>query len=79
MIIPGNRILIEPTSPITQLPSGLYLPETAVQKHNTGKVCLVGNNADISLLNKTVMYNTVVAVEIEGKHLLHVTDIKFIL
>lgn len=79
MIIPGNRILIEPTEPITKLPSGLYLPDSAVQKPNTGKVCLVGTNADIALLNKTVLYNKIVAVEIEGKHLVSVLDIKFIL
>lgn len=79
MTIPGSRILIEPTEPITKLPSGLYLPETAIQKHNTGKVVIVGTNVDISLLNRKVMYNTVVAVEIDGKHLIHLTDIKFIL
>lgn len=79
MIIPGNRILIEPTEPITKLSSGLFLPETAVQKPNTGRVILVGTKADPSLLNKTIIYNSLTSVEIDGKHLIHVTEIRFIL
>ena len=79
MTILGNRILIQPTEPITQLPSGLFLPETAVQKPNTGTVVMVGTNADQSWQGKKVLYNTITAVEIDGKHLVHVTDIKFVL
>jgi co-chaperonin GroES (HSP10) len=79
MIIPGNRILVQPTEPIRQLPSGLYLPEIALQKPNTGKVVITGTKADSSLIDKTVMYNPITAVEIDGKHLIHVTEIKFII
>ena len=79
MKILGNRVLIQPTEPISKLPSGLFLPETAVQKPNTGRIVIVGENADISLLNKTVMYNPIVAVEIDGQHLIHILDIKLIL
>lgn len=79
MTIPGNRILIQPTAPIDQLPSGLFLPETAVQKPNTGTIVLTGTKADISLLNNKVLYNPLTAVTIDGKHLIHVLEIKFIL
>lgn len=79
MTIPGSRILIEPTEPIRQLPSGLYLPEIALQKPKTGTIVVVGTTADKELLGRTIMYNPVTAVEIEKKHLIHVTDIRFIL
>lgn len=79
MNILGNRILVQPTEPIRQLPSGLYLPEIALQKPNTGKVVITGTKADSSLLDKVIMYNPITAVEIDGKHLIHVTEIKFIL
>jgi len=79
MTILGNRLLIEPTEPIRQLPSGLYLPDSAIQKPNTGTVVSVGTKSDPSWLNKIVLYNPIIAVSIEGKHLVHETDIKFIL
>lgn len=79
MTIPGNRILVQPTELISILPSGIYLPETAIQKPNTGKVVMTGTKADISLQDKTVMYNPLTAVIIDGKHLIHVTEIRFIL
>lgn len=75
----GNTILIEPTEPIDKLPSGIYLPQTALQKPNTGTVVAVGDNADQSLNGKLVMYNHITAINIEGKHLIHVTDLKFVL
>lgn len=79
MTILGNRILVQPTTPIDKLPSGLFLPETALQKPNTGKVVCTGTKADSGLMDKTILYNPLTAVVIEGKHLIHVTDIRFIL
>jgi co-chaperonin GroES (HSP10) len=79
MVIPGNKVLIQPTAPIDQLPSGLYLPESAVQRPNTGKIIALGTEADESLLHKEVMYNPVVAVSLPPYHLVHVLEIKFIL
>lgn len=79
MKINGNKILIEPTAPINKLPSGLWLPDTAVQQSNTGTVVVVGTAADSSLQGRKVMYNPIIATDIEGKHLLHVTDLKFVL
>lgn len=79
MKILGNRLLIQPTTPIDKLPSGLYLPQSAVQKPNTGKVVVVGTTASPDWEGKTVLYNKIVAVEIEGCHLVHSTDVKFIL
>ena len=79
MTILGNRLLIEPTEPINQLPSGLFLPDSAIQKPNTGKVVMIGTGADSSFLGKVVMYNTLTAVEIDNKHLIHHTEIRFIL
>jgi co-chaperonin GroES (HSP10) len=78
MKILGNRILIEPTEPIRQMPSGLFLPETVLQKPNTGTVVIVGEKADKSLLGKKVLYNPIIATEIDGKHLVHILEIKFI-
>lgn len=79
MKILGNRLLIQPTTPIDKLPSGLYLPQSAVQKPNTGKVVVAGTTASQYWEGKTVLYNKIVAVEIENCHLIHVTDVKFIL
>lgn len=79
MQILGNRLLIQPTIPIDRLESGLYLPQTAVQKPNTGKIVLVGNGASESWQGKTVMYSSISAVHISGMHLIHETDIRFIL
>lgn len=78
MKILGNKILIQPTEPIDKLPSGLYLPQTAVQKPNTGTVVLVGEDANQTLQGRKVLYNSAVAIPIDGNHLLHVLDIKFI-
>jgi len=77
--IPGNRILIEPSEPIRKLPSGIYLPETAIQKPNTGTVVAVGESADTELMGRKVLYNPLVATQIQGRHLVHITDIRFIL
>lgn len=79
MTIPGNRILIQPDEPIKQLPSGLYLPEIAYQKPNTGRIVVTGTTADADLLGRSIMYCPVTAVEISGNHLIHVSDIRFIL
>ncbi len=79
MKILGNRILIQPTAPQTKLPSGLYLPETAVQKQNTGTIVEVGIGADPYWQGKHVLYNRLTAVNIEGNDLIHVTDLKMIL
>lgn len=79
MIILGNRILVQPTAPIDKLPSGLFLPETALQKPNTGKVVCTGTKADSNLMDKTILYNPLTAIVIEEKHLIHVLDIRFIL
>jgi chaperonin GroES len=80
MKILGNRILIQPTEPIDKLESGLFLPQSAVQKPNTGTVIVVGTQADALLEGKTVLYNPVIAIAIiDGNHLIHPTDIKFIL
>lgn len=78
-IIPGNRILIQPDATIDKLPSGIFLPQTAVQKPNTGTIVNVGDKADQSLIGKSIMYNPITAINIEGKHLISVYDIKFIL
>jgi co-chaperonin GroES (HSP10) len=79
MKILGNKVLIEPTAPIDQLPSGLWLPQTAVEKPNTGTVVVIGEGANASLQGRTVLYNPITAIEIDGKHLLHVLDVKFVL
>jgi len=79
MKILGNRILIQPTEPITQLSSGLFLPDSAVQKPNTGRIVAIGTQADSSWQGKTVLYNKLASVEIEGCHLISPLDVRFIL
>lgn len=79
MTILGNRILIQPTEPVRQLPSGLWIPEIAVQKPNTGTIVNVGAGADPELIGKLVMYNPITSVEINGQHLISVLEIKVIL
>lgn len=79
MKILGNRVLIQPTEPTSKLPSGIFLPETAVQKPNTGTIIAVGTSADQTWQDKLVMYSPITAIEIEGNHLIHVLDVKMIL
>ena len=79
MKIHGNKVLIEPTEPIKKLQSGIWLPDTAVQQPNTGTVIGVGSEADSSLQGSKVLYNPIIATAIDGKHLLHTSDIKFVL
>lgn len=79
MKIIGNKILIQPTEPIDKLPSGIYLPQSVLQKPNTGIIVEVGSEAESSFKGRTVMYNPITAINIEGKHLIHSLDIKFVL
>lgn len=39
----GDRVLVEPVAAETKTASGLYIPDTAKEKPQTGKVIAVGN------------------------------------
>jgi chaperonin GroES len=45
----GTRVLIKPLEQETKTSSGLYLPETAKEKPQTGEVIAVGDDESIKL------------------------------
>ncbi|MBI5838997.1 MAG: co-chaperone GroES [Chloroflexi bacterium] len=45
----GGRVLIRPLEQESKTGSGLYLPETAKEKPQTGEVVAVGTDEDIKL------------------------------
>ncbi len=45
----GTRVLIKPLEQETKTSSGLYLPETAKEKPQTGEVVAVGDDESIKL------------------------------
>jgi len=45
----GSRVLVKPLEGENQTHSGLYLPETAKEKPQTGLVTAVGEDEDITL------------------------------
>lgn len=45
----GTRVLIRPLEPEAKTSSGLYLPETAKDKPQTGEVVAVGEDESIKL------------------------------
>jgi chaperonin GroES len=45
----GSRVLVQPLEGESQTRSGLYLPETAKEKPQTGLVTAVGDDEDITL------------------------------
>jgi len=53
----GARILIKPLEQESKTSSGLYLPETAKEKPQTGLVVAVGDDEDIKLkVNDRVLF-----------------------
>jgi chaperonin GroES len=45
----GARILVKPLEQEEKTPSGLYIPETAKEKPQTGTVVAIGDDEDIKL------------------------------
>jgi chaperonin GroES len=45
----GSRVLIRPLEQETKTNSGLYLPESAKEKPQTGEVVAIGTDEDIKL------------------------------
>lgn len=53
----GNRVLIKPLEQESKTSSGLYLPDTAKEKPQTGVVVAVGDDEDIKLkVNDKVLF-----------------------
>jgi chaperonin GroES len=53
----GNRVLIKPLEQESKTTSGLYLPETAKEKPQTGLVIAVGDDEEIKLkVNDKVLF-----------------------
>jgi chaperonin GroES len=72
----ADRVIIEPSEAETKTASGIYIPDSAKEKPQQGKVVAVGKgNADEPLTVKvgdTVLYGKFVGTElnIDGKDLL---------
>lgn len=53
----GARVLVKPLEQQTQTASGLYIPESAKEKPQTGLVVAVGDDEDIKLkVNDKVLF-----------------------
>ncbi|MCS6993587.1 MAG: co-chaperone GroES [Anaerolineales bacterium] len=53
----GNRVLIKPLEQESKTSTGLYLPDTAKEKPQTGVVVAVGDGEDIKLkVNDRVLF-----------------------
>lgn len=53
----GNRVLIKPLEQESKTSSGLYLPDTAKEKPQTGVVVAIGDGEDIKLqVNDKVLF-----------------------
>lgn len=65
----SDRVLVEPVAAETQTASGIYIPETAKEKPQKGKVVAVGNgNKDHEMTVKvgdTVLYGKYAGTEIK--------------
>lgn len=60
----GIRVLIQPLEQESQTTSGIYLPETAKEKPQTGKVIAVGDDEDINVrVNDTVLFEKYTGTE----------------
>ena len=69
----SDRVLVEPAAAETQTASGIYIPETAKEKPQKGKVVAVGNGKkdhDMTVkVGDTVLYGKYAGTELklEGK------------
>lgn len=48
----GQRLLVNVPNPIDQLPSGLFIPQTAQKPRNIGSVVAVGDSVNQWLIDK---------------------------
>jgi chaperonin GroES len=78
----SDRVLIEPVAAETQTASGIFIPDTAKEKPQKGKVVAVGNgNKDHAMTVKvgdTVLYEKYAGTELklEGKDYLIMSENK---
>jgi len=73
MRILGNRILILRDESKTKTDGGIYIPDNLVENRQTGKVVLIGSEADKRLENQSVLFSphTGTVIEYNGHpHLL---------
>ncbi|MEN4012597.1 MAG: co-chaperone GroES [Bellilinea sp.] len=62
----GTRILVKPVDQESKTASGLYIPETAKEKPQTGLVVAVGEDEEIKLkVNDTVIFTKYSGTEIK--------------
>ena len=62
----GNRVIIEPTKKAEKTKGGIYLPETAQEKENTGRVVAISESIEDCpfSVDDTVMFEKYSAKEI---------------
>lgn len=62
----GTRILVKPLEQENKTPTGLYIPETAKEKPQTGVVVAVGDDEDIKLkVNDKILFAKYSGTEIK--------------
>ena len=69
----GERVLIEPVETEEKTAGGIYIPDTAKEKTNEGKVLAVGDAKDMPVkVNDRIMYESFSGsdVNVDGKKLM---------
>ena len=62
----SDRVLIEPEAAETKTASGIYIPETAKEKPQRGKVVAVGKGHDMTVkVGDTVLYGKYSGTELK--------------
>jgi chaperonin GroES len=62
----GSRVLIQPLEGEARTSSGIYVPETAKEKPQTGKVIAIGDDEDIKIqVNDKVLFAKYTGTEIK--------------
>ncbi|MEE4194075.1 MAG: co-chaperone GroES [Anaerolineae bacterium] len=62
----GMRVVVKPLEQESKTASGLYIPDTAKEKPQTGKVVAIGDDEDIRLkVDDVVIYAKYTGVEVK--------------
>lgn len=61
----GERLLVKPSVSETKTSSGIYIPESAKEKQNTGEVISIGKIEDEINIGDKVLYSKFTGTEVE--------------
>jgi len=61
----GERLVIKPTESETKTNSGIYIPDSAKEKQNSGEVVAIGKNEEEIKVGDRVLYSKYAGTEVE--------------